>query len=77
MCILYVLCWDCLECHCPEAIATKTAYIGGRIIYVGVLASGTTDARDDLEFLTLRNLKVVNTLTGSLKDTHNALAFAA
>ncbi|KAF5008859.1 hypothetical protein FDECE_4883 [Fusarium decemcellulare] len=59
------------------AIATKMACIGGRIMCVGMPPSGTAIAGDDPMFLILRNLKVVGTLTGSLKDTDDALAFAA
>ncbi|KAF4964223.1 hypothetical protein FSARC_7857 [Fusarium sarcochroum] len=59
------------------AIATKMAAIGGRIMCVGMPASGTAFAGDDPMFLILRNLKVIGTLTGSLKDTHDALGFAA
>ncbi|KAM0552663.1 hypothetical protein ACHAPJ_007760 [Fusarium lateritium] len=59
------------------AMATKMAAIGGRIMCVGMPASGTAFAGDDPMFLILRNLKVIGTLTGSLKDTHDALGFAA
>lgn len=59
------------------AIATKMACIGARIMCVGMPASGTAVAGDDPMFLILRNLKVMGTLTGSLKDTHDALGFAA
>lgn len=59
------------------AIATKMACIGGRIMCVGMPASGTAFAGDDPMFLILRSLRVIGTLTGSLKDTHDALEFAA
>jgi alcohol dehydrogenase, propanol-preferring len=59
------------------AVATKMACIGGKIMCVGMPASGTAVAGDDPMFLILRNLKVIGTLTGSLKDTDDALSFAA
>ena len=59
------------------AMATKMACVGGRIMCVGMPASGTAFAGDDPMFLILRNLKVIGTLTGSLKDTHDALGFAS
>lgn len=59
------------------AMATKMACIGGRIMCVGMPPSGTAFAGDDPMFLMLRNLKVIGTLTGSMKDTEDALDFAA
>jgi propanol-preferring alcohol dehydrogenase len=59
------------------AAATKMARIGGRVMCVGMPPLGTTIAGDDPMYLILRNLKVVGTLTGSLRDTSDALAFAA
>ncbi|RSL85852.1 hypothetical protein BHE90_002264 [Fusarium euwallaceae] len=59
------------------SIATKMACIGGRIMCIGMPASGTAIAGDDPIFMILRNLKVIGTLTGSMKDTADALDFAA
>ncbi|KAL6357638.1 hypothetical protein LRP88_07811 [Fusarium phalaenopsidis] len=58
-------------------MATKMACIGGRIMCVGMPPSGTAFAGDDPMFLMLRNLKIIGTLTGSMKDTEDALEFAA
>ncbi|KAL2684906.1 hypothetical protein Neosp_005999 [[Neocosmospora] mangrovei] len=59
------------------AMATKMACIGGRIMCVGMPPSGTAFAGNDPMFLMLRNLKVIGTLTGSMKDTEDALEYAA
>ena len=61
--------------HRPSNL--PTASIGGRIMCVGMPASGTTFAVDDPMLLIWRNLKVIGTFTGSLKATHNALGVAA
>lgn len=59
------------------AVAPKMTNIGGRVMCVGMPASGTAFAGDDPMFLILRNIKIIGTLTGTLKDTDDALAFAA
>ncbi|RTE72898.1 hypothetical protein BHE90_012677 [Fusarium euwallaceae] len=59
------------------AMATKMVCISGKIMCVGMPPSGTAFAGDDPMFLMLRNLKVIGTLTGSMKDTDDALEFAA
>lgn len=58
-------------------LATKIARVGGKIMCVGMPPSGSAFAGDDPMFLILRNLKVIGTLTGSLRDTKEVLEFAA
>ncbi|ETS82447.1 hypothetical protein PFICI_04323 [Pestalotiopsis fici W106-1] len=57
--------------------ATSMVRVGGRVMCVGMPASGTAIAGDDPMILILNNIKIIGTLTGSLKDTHEALEFAA
>ncbi|CAG9982242.1 unnamed protein product [Clonostachys byssicola] len=59
------------------AVAPKLLSVGGRVMCVGMPATGTAFAGDDPMFLILRNIKVIGTLTGTMKDTNDALAFAA
>lgn len=59
------------------ASATKMVRIGGKVMCVGMPPTGTAFAGDDPMFLILRNIKVIGTLTGSLRDTKEALSFAA
>lgn len=59
------------------ASAPGMARIGGKIMCVGMPASGTAFAGADPMVMMLKNLTVIGTLTGSLKDTADALSFAA
>lgn len=51
--------------------------VGGVVVCVGMPASGTAVAGDGPMYLILNNLKVVGSLTGSRRDTADALSMAA
>ena len=59
------------------AVAPRMLAIGGSVMCVGMPATGTAVAGDDPMFLILRNIKIIGTLTGTMKDTDDALSFAA
>jgi len=58
-------------------VAPRMVRVGGIVVCVGMPASGMVVAGDDPMFLILNNLKVVGSLTGSRKDTADALSMAA